>query len=108
MNTSGADYESEIVQLTKIAVEAAQLGLWDIVIQCYRDRGTLLENTRGAIVQGDDLLEWDRQVRDHVQTTQALLTSLLGDAAATKGRLQGLRQRLGVPASAAEAISVEA
>jgi hypothetical protein len=108
MTTSGINHESAIVQLTKTAVKAAQSGLWDIVIQCYRDRGILLESTRGAIVQGDDLLQWDRQVRDHVQATQALLTSLLGEAAATKGRLQGLRQRLGVPASTAEAISVEA
>jgi len=50
----------------------------------------------------------DSQVRDQVQTTQAVLTSLLGQATATRHRLQGLRQRLGVPASAPEAMSVEA
>lgn len=108
MSTTGVDHEAEIVKLTKTAIEAARSGQWDTVIECYRDRGILLESMRGTINQGEDLLKLDRQVRDHVQTTQALLASLLVDAAATKRRLQGLRQRLGVPALASEAMSVEA
>jgi hypothetical protein len=108
MNTTGADHVLEIVQLTKTAVEAARSGQWDIVIQCYRDRGVLLETTGEAVDQGEDLLKWDRQVRDHALTTQVLLSSLLAEAAATKRRLQRLRERLGVPASASEAISMEA
>jgi hypothetical protein len=108
MNTTGADHVPEIVQLTKTAVEAARSGQWDIVIQCYRDRGVLLETTGEAVDQGEDLLKWDRQVRDHALTTQVLLSSLLAEAAATKRRLQRLRERLGVPASASEAISMEA
>jgi hypothetical protein len=107
VNTSGVGHESAIVQLTKTAVEAAKSGRWDLVVQCYRDRGILLEATGGAIEQRDELLEWDRQVSDHVQITQALVTTLLGEATARKFRLQGLRQRLGVPTSEAEAISVE-
>jgi hypothetical protein len=108
MNTTGADHVLEIVQLTKTAVEAARSGQWDIVIQCYRDRGVLLETTGEAVDQGENLLKWDRQVRDHALTTQVLLSSLLAEAAATKRRLQRLRERLGVPASASEAISMEA
>jgi hypothetical protein len=108
MNTTGADHVPEIVQLTKTAVEAARSGQWDIVIQCYRDRGVLLETTGEAVDQGENLLKWDRQVRDHALTTQVLLSSLLAEAAATKRRLQRLRERLGVPASASEAISMEA
>lgn len=108
MSTTGADHNAEIVQLTKTAIEAARSGQWDTVIQCYRDRGVLLETTKGTLDQREDLLKLDCQVRDHVQTTQALLASLLGDAAATKRRLQGLRQRLGIPALASEAMSVEA
>ncbi len=107
MNTSGADHKSAIVQLTKTAVEAARSGRWDLVVRCYRDRGILLEATGGAIEQRDELLEWDRQVSDHVQTAQALVTALLGETTAKKFRLQGLRQRLSVSASKAEAISVE-
>lgn len=108
MNTTGADHESVIAQLTKTAGEAARSGQWDIVIQCYRDRGILLETTRGTIDQGEDLLKVDCQVRDHVRTILALLASLLGETAATKRRLQGLRQRLGVPTLASEAMSIEA
>lgn len=67
-----------------------------------------METGRVPIYQGEELLELDSQVRDHVHTTQALLTSLLGDAAERRHRLQGLRQRLGVPALASAAMSVEA
>lgn len=108
MNTTRPDHEPEIARLTKTAVEAARSGQWDIVIQCYRERGILLETTGGAVDQGEDLLKLDRQVRDHAQTAQVLLASLLDEAASTRQRLQGLRQRLSVPASASEAISVEA
>lgn len=108
MNAPRPNHASEIERLTKVAVEAARSGRWDIVIQCYRDRGILLETTSGTIDQAEDLLRLDRQVHDHMQTTQALLASLLGEAAATKRRLQGLRQRLGVPTLPSEAMSVEA
>lgn len=108
MNSPRSEHASEIERLTKVAVDAARSGQWDVVIQCYRDRGNLLKTMQPALEQGKELLQLDRQVFDHVQTTQALLTSLLGDAAATKRRLQGLRQRLGGPALAPEAMSVEA
>jgi hypothetical protein len=108
MNLPRPGHSSEIERLTKVAVDAARSGQWAIVIQCYQDRGNLLETTGPAVEQGEELLQLDRQVCDHVQTTQALLASLLGEAAATKRRLQGLRQRLGVPAMAPEAMSMEA
>ncbi|MDH4078498.1 MAG: hypothetical protein OEU68_01630 [Nitrospira sp.] len=108
MNSPRPNHTSEIERLTKVAVDAARSGQWDVVIQCYRDRGNLLETMQPALEQGEELLQLDRQVCDHVQTTQALLASLLGEAAATKRRLQGLRQRLGVPAMAPEAMSMEA
>ena len=108
MTSPRPDDTSEIDRLTKAAVDAARLGRWDLVIQCYRDRGTLLETTRPGVQQGEELLKLDQQVRDHVQTTQALLSSQLGEAAATRRRLQGLRQRLGVPVVASETMSVEA
>lgn len=108
MTSSGNDHQAEIVQLTQAAVEAAQLGQWDLVIRCYQDRGELLEAAGLPVLYKEELLKLDSQVRDQVQTTQAVLTSLLGDVAATRHRLQGLRQRLGVPAVARESMSVEA
>lgn len=108
MSAPRPHHTSEIERLTKVAVDAAQSGQWDVVIQCYRDRGNLLETMHPILEEGDELLQLDRQVFNHVQTTQAVLTSLLGEAAATKRRLQGLRQRLGGAALAPEAMSVEA
>ncbi|NJL17329.1 MAG: hypothetical protein HC938_09165 [Nitrospira sp.] len=108
MTSPRNDHQTEIVQLTQAAVEAAQLGQWDLVIRCYRDRGELLEAAGLSALQKAELLKLDGQVRDQAQTTQSVLTSLLGDVAATRHRLQGLRQRLGVPALAPESMSVEA
>ncbi|MBK9305822.1 MAG: hypothetical protein IPM58_01715 [Nitrospira sp.] len=108
MTALSPDHAFEIERLTTIAVDAAQSGQWDVVIQCYRNRGTLLEVMRPALEQGEELLRLDRQVFDHVQATQALLTSLLEEAAATKRRLQRLRRRLGEPALAPESMSIEA
>jgi hypothetical protein len=39
---------------------------------------------------------------------QAVLVSLLGEATATRQRLQGLHQRLGVPPSAFATVSMKA
>jgi len=108
MNSMSGTHQAEIVRLTQTAVEAARLGQWDVVIQCYRERGVLLESAGMLVSEAQEILILDSQVRDQVQTTQAVLTSLLGQATATRHRLQGLRQRLGVPASAPEAMSVEA
>lgn len=107
MKAMNGNHQGEIVRLTRTAVEAARSGRWDIVIQCYRDRGVLLETATEVIDQGEDLLVLDRQVRDHAQTAQVLLASLLDEAASTRRRLQGVRRRLRVPASVSEAISVE-
>ena len=108
MSALEVDHEAEIVRLTKAAVEAACSGRWDVVTQCYRDRGILLESSGGTIDRGEDLMVLDHQVRNHVRTAQALVASLLEETAATRRRVQGLRQRLGVSALAPEAMSVEA
>jgi hypothetical protein len=108
MNSMSGNHEAEILRLTQTAFEAARSGQWDVVIQCYRERGVLLESAEMPVSEAQQVLKLDSQVRDQVQATQAVLTSLLGQAAVTRHRLQGLRQRLGVPASAPEAMSVEA
>lgn len=103
---TGKERQADIIRLTKAAVEAAQAGRWDIVIQCYRDRGVLLESVQAPIPETGDILKLDEQVRDRVTTAQAVLASLLGQTTATKLRLQGFRQRfVGLP-SAPESVSV--
>jgi hypothetical protein len=108
MSLSESDRRADLMRLTKAAVEAAELGRWDDVIRYYYERGALLEAAQRAVPEADDLLALDAQVRDRANTVQALLASLLGNATTTRQRLQGLRQRLGAPSSAPEALSVEA
>jgi len=100
--------QADVLRLTKTAVEAAELGRWDVVIQCYRDRGALLETMQTSVRKADDLLKLDGQIRDRVNTVQAVLTALLGEATATRQRLQGLRQKLDLSPSVPEALSVKA
>lgn len=96
------------MRLTKAAAEAAELGRWDAVTQCYHERGALLVAMQTPVQEAGDLLKLDGQVRDRVRTVQALLVSLLGEATATRQRLQGLRQRLGVLLPTPESMSIEA
>ncbi len=103
-----SDCQADVLRLTKSAVEAAELGRWDVVVQCYRDRGALLETMQTPIGEAGDLLKLDAQVRNRVHTVQAVLTSLLSEATVTRQRLRGLRQRLGATASTPQAVSVEA
>jgi hypothetical protein len=105
---TGDERETEVVRLTKVAFEAAQAGQWDVVIQCYQDRGALLESAQQPVHKANDLLKLDEQIRDRARTAQVLLVSLLGEAAATKQRLHGLHQRLGGQPSTAGAVSMKA
>ncbi|HEY5931582.1 MAG TPA: hypothetical protein VIT63_01620 [Nitrospira sp.] len=100
--------QADIVRLTKAAVEAAELGRWDIVIQCYEERGAMLEAAQEPVCGAEALLDLDEQIRVRVGDVQAVLISLLGEATATRQRLQGLRQRLGVLSSAPQTVSMEA
>jgi len=103
-----SECQADILRLTKSAVEAAELGRWDAVVQCYRDRGVLFEAMQSPMGEAGDLLKLDEQVRNRAHIVQAVLASLLGDAMATRRRLHGLRQRLGAAASTPKTVSVEA
>lgn len=95
MNSTGINSQADIVRLTKTAAEAAERGQWDAVAQCYGARGALLAAMQTPVREASDLLKLDEQIRDRVRTVQAVLVSLLGEATATRQRLQGLHQRLG-------------
>ncbi len=108
MNSTRENCQADIVRLTKAAVEAAQAGRWDIVIQCYQDRGALLATEQALVPKADELLKLDEQIRDRVHTVQAVLVSLLGESTAIRQRLQDLQQRLGVQPSAPVTVSMKA
>ena len=108
MNPRGDRRNEEIVRLTKTAVQAAEQGQWDVVIQCYQDRGELFEGGPVSIPEASELLTLDGLVRERVQTAQALLQSLIEGAGATRSQLQRLRQKLVAVASLPERMSLEA
>ncbi|UVT14535.1 MAG: hypothetical protein H8K04_11820 [Nitrospira sp.] len=107
-NSIGGQCQADILRLTMSAVEAAELGRWDVVAQCYRERGDLLEAMQSSMRDAGDLLKLDEQVRNRVHIAQAALGSLLNEVVATRQRLHGLRHRLGVAASTPNTVSVEA
>ena len=108
MNSTGVNGQEDILRLTKTAVEAAELGQWDAVAQCYDERGALLAAIQTPVREASDLLKLDEQIRDRVRTVQAVLASLLGEATATRQRLQGLHQRLGGQPSTGVTVSMKA
>lgn len=99
---------TDILQLTKTAAEAAELGQWDVVAECYGERGALLSNMQTPVREASDLLILDEQIRDRVRTVQAVLVSLLRETTATRQRLHGLHQRLGGQTSTAGTVSMKA
>jgi hypothetical protein len=108
MTSSGERPQADIVRLTKTAAEAAELGRWDAVAQCYRERGALLATMSPPVQEVGDLLDLDRRIRDRVRIVQAVLTSLLREAAETRRRLRGFQQRLGGRPSAPASVSMKA
>ncbi len=100
--------QADIVRLTRVAGEAAQQGRWDEVIQCYSERSLLLASTPASTLPIEELLKMDGELRDRIQTAQAVLEDLLVEAQVTKRRVQVLGQRLGIPPSPPEAVSIEA
>ncbi|OQW35769.1 MAG: hypothetical protein A4E19_16095 [Nitrospira sp. SG-bin1] len=101
-------FRDDIVRLTNTAVEAAELGQWDIVDQCYRERGLILETMQAPLEEGSRLLQLDEQIRNRVHTVQAVLGSLLAEAAANRQRLHNLHHRLGRERSVPLAVSMKA
>lgn len=98
---------ADILRLTHAAVEAAELGRWDAVAHYYQERGAILEAMPTPIRGASELLKLDERIRDRVRTAQAVVMSRLGEAAATRQRLQSLHQRLGAQSSAPVTVSMK-
>ena len=108
MNSAVNRQPSDIVRLTMTAIEAAERGQWDTVMQCYTERGVLLRTTQTSARETEELLRLDKQIHARVHTAQVVLASLLSEATATRQRLQGLHQRLGGQPSAPVTVSMKA
>jgi len=99
---------ADILQLTRMAAEAAELGQWDVVAECYGERGALLATMQTPVREASDLLKLDEQIRDRVHTVQVVLMSLVAEATATGQRLHGLHQRLRGQPSTVGIVSMKA
>jgi hypothetical protein len=108
MNGIGEHDQADIARLTTAAAKAAEFGQWDVVAQCYRERGELLAAMRTPMREANELLRLDEQIRDRVRIVQALVRSLLDEATATRQRLHGLQLRLGAQSSAPGTVSMKA
>ena len=108
MSTWPVNEHADIMGLTNAAAHAAELGQWDTVAQCYHERENLLMAIKLSAREARDVMRVDEQIYDRVRTVQTVLMSLLGEATATRQRLQGLHQRLGVRPSTPVTISMKA
>ena len=75
---------------------------------CYAISLLLLAAIQTPVQEANDLLKLDEQIRDRVRVMQAVFVSLLGEATATRHRLQGLHQRLGEHLSTLMTVSMKA
>ncbi len=108
MKSDEENCRADIVRLTTVAAEAAELGRWDVVAQCYRERGDLLVTMQTPIREASDLLRLDDRIRTRVHTVQGAIACLLDEVTVTKQRLHDLHQRLGVSAPTPVTISRKA
>ena len=99
---------TDILQLTRTAAEAAKLGQWDVVAECYGERGALLATMQMPVREASDLLKLDEQIRDRVRTVQVAVMSLLAEATASGQRLHGLHQRIKGQPSTVGTVSMKA
>ena len=83
------------LELTERAHRAAIEGRWDMVMDCYRQRGLLLAAGGVPADEAADLRGLDRQVEERTRLAQAALASLMRDASAIRQRLRALRPQQG-------------
>jgi hypothetical protein len=108
VSSTGEKCQADIVCLTKAAAEAAELGQWDVVAQYYRERGALLVAMESQVQPMSDVLKLDGQMLDRVSTVQAVLASLMREAAVTRQRLRSLHRKVAVQSADSMTVSMKA
>ena len=89
-------WEKSLRDLTAQAGQAAELGRWDLVEECYRLRGEQLRNHPVPSALATDLNRFDRMVEARIVNARAAVQSQLCEAAKIRQNLQGLRSWQGV------------
>jgi hypothetical protein len=97
MNRSNATaWEQNLRTLTTQACQAAELGRWDQVEECYRLRGEHLRNHPMPPALAMDLTVFDREVVDRIVNVRSAVQSQLIETAKIHQNLQGLRSWQGL------------
>ena len=84
-------WEQDLRTLTAQAGQAAELGRWDQVEECYRLRGEHLRDHPIPPALATDLTVFDREVEARIANACSAVQSQLMETAKIRQNLQGLR-----------------
>lgn len=93
-------WEQNLRTLTAQAGQAAELGRWDQVEECYRLRGEHLRDHPMPAALATDLTAFDREVAARIVNVRAAVQSQLIETAKARQNLQGLRSWQGLSETA--------
>ena len=96
---SSTAWEQSLRALTAQAGQAAELGRWDHVEECYRLRGEHLREHPIPPALATDLTVFDREVEARIAIARSAVQSQLIETAKVRQNLHGVRswQRLSEP-----------
>jgi hypothetical protein len=89
-------WEQNLRDLTAQAGEAAELGRWDLVEECYRLRGDQLQGHPISPALATALMESDRTVETKIMNARSVVQSQLIETAKVRQNLLGLRSWQGL------------
>jgi hypothetical protein len=89
-------WEQNLRILTSQAGQAAELGRWDQVEECYRLRGEHLRDHPMPLVLATDLTVFDREVAARIANARSAVQLQLIETAKIRQNLQGLRSWQGL------------
>ena len=94
--SNATDWEQNLRALTAQAWQAAELGQWDQVQECYRLRGEHLLDHPILPTLATDLTVFDREVAARIVNARSAVQSQLIETAKIRQNLQGLRSWQGL------------
>lgn len=89
-------WEQHLRALTAQAGQAAELGRWDQVEECYRLRGEYLREHPMPPALAMDLTQFDREVEIRIANARLAVQSQLIEATKIRQNLQGVRSWQGL------------
>ena len=89
-------WEQNLRALTAQAGQAAELGRWDQVEECYRLRGEQLRDYLIPPTLATDLTVLDQEVEVRIAKVRSAVQSQLSETAKIRQNLQGLRSWQGL------------